>query len=386
MRRDHRVSAEIDEKGPDNESEDAGEARQSVGGPYRDRRDALVERRRGIAREHAEAERAAHRRERLARHLEVIDGELREATARWLDGLEIARPCGARWEDMIGDDTSRRCGRCDRDVHDLARMTEAEIHALFARAEASPCVRLRRRADGRVVTADCPPDAPRALPRALRVVAAGVLFGASAGATATLTMMPCLGGARPARETVYAGGRAPGAAPPVARVAPNAPTGRVAARDVPEVHVDALAAGAEPAEGARDDAMMGAVALPSPAAITSEDLDAHVRWIAPQAWEIDRAIVERALQQVDLHGGSRFVPHERGGRVVGVRIYGVRPGSGLARLGIENGDTLLDVNGYEVAIPDRALEAYARLRGTDALFVRLERRGEERMHVYRIVD
>ena len=63
-----------------------------------------------------------------------------------------------------------------------------------------------------------------------------------------------------------------------------------------------------------------------------------------------------------------------------------RRDSALARLGIANGDTLLDVNGYPLGEPDRVLEAYTRLRGSDTLFVRLERRGEERVHVYRIVE
>lgn len=125
---------------------------------------------------------------------------------------------------------------------------------------------------------------------------------------------------------------------------------------------------------------------PATGTITREDLDRHVRWIAPQAWELDRALVDRMIASTaTLHPSVRVIPHEERGRVVGVKLFGVRRDSVLGRLGIQNGDTLLEVNGVSMGSPDGALEAYARLRTTDALFVRLSRRGEELVHVYRIV-
>jgi hypothetical protein len=127
------------------------------------------------------------------------------------------------------------------------------------------------------------------------------------------------------------------------------------------------------------------IAAPPPAPIVRTDLDRHIRWIAPEAWEIDRVLVDRALgASAGLSGGPTAILHERNGQPIGVRIYGIRRDSILGRLGFENGDTLLDVNGYEVTGADGALAAYERLRDAPAFFIRLERQGETRLHMIRV--
>ena len=62
--------------------------------------------------------------------------------------------------------------------------------------------------------------------------------------------------------------------------------------------------------------------------------------------------------------------------MVGIRLFGVRPDSLLGTLGLENGDRLSSINGFEVSDPQRALEAYARLRTADRLSVSINRKGK----------
>jgi hypothetical protein len=57
---------------------------------------------------------------------------------------------------MRGDDRSRFCGKCQKNVFDLSAMTTAEVLLLLGDQNSRPCIRLYRRADGRVMTADCP--------------------------------------------------------------------------------------------------------------------------------------------------------------------------------------------------------------------------------------
>jgi general secretion pathway protein C len=71
----------------------------------------------------------------------------------------------------------------------------------------------------------------------------------------------------------------------------------------------------------------------------------------------------------------RVVPEARAGAVVGLRLFGVKPGSLLDTLGIRNGDRLETINGFRVANPEQALIAYARLRSASRLVVHVERRG-----------
>jgi len=73
-----------------------------------------------------------------------------------LDRINIASPCTASWDAMSGDEKSRFCGQCSKYVYNLAAMTEAEAQQLIQDQERDLCARLYRRADGTVLTADCP--------------------------------------------------------------------------------------------------------------------------------------------------------------------------------------------------------------------------------------
>jgi hypothetical protein len=79
---------------------------------------------------------------------------------------------------MTGDDRKRTCAQCGKQVFNLARMTRAEAEALLQERVDGVCVRLFRRGDGTILTADCPIGA-----RAMRKVSAlwGVLVTAIFG-------------------------------------------------------------------------------------------------------------------------------------------------------------------------------------------------------------
>lgn len=84
-----------------------------------------------------------------------------------LDNLAIASPCTADWNAMTGDAKRRFCGDCKLHVHDLSAMTRAEATAVLqAAGEGRVCVRFYRRADGTVLTQDCPVGLRRQLRRA----------------------------------------------------------------------------------------------------------------------------------------------------------------------------------------------------------------------------
>lgn len=108
-----------------------------------------------------------------------------------LDRLRIAEPCPMRWEDMAGDERRRFCGACKLHVYDVAAMSRTEAEALLSASRGTQgggrlCLRLTRRADGRVVTEDCGPvrRTLRRRARRLRLAASALLamlfpFGAA---------------------------------------------------------------------------------------------------------------------------------------------------------------------------------------------------------------
>ena len=73
-----------------------------------------------------------------------------------LDKVRVAAPCSADWEAMIGNDRSRFCGHCSLNVYNLSSMSRAEAESLIARSEGRLCVRFFRRADGSILTENCP--------------------------------------------------------------------------------------------------------------------------------------------------------------------------------------------------------------------------------------
>jgi hypothetical protein len=83
-----------------------------------------------------------------------------------LDDIRIATPCQASWDEMPGDDRVRSCPACSRAVYNIAAMTSDEVAALITSREGRLCGRLFRRADGTVITADCPGVAVEAPPTA----------------------------------------------------------------------------------------------------------------------------------------------------------------------------------------------------------------------------
>lgn len=93
-----------------------------------------------------------------------------------LSRARVAAPCPASWEAMEGGDRVRFCRLCDRHVYNLSEMSEAEAVALLAGAEGRLCARLYRRADGTLLTKDCPVGLGALRRRAAR--AAGAFFAA----------------------------------------------------------------------------------------------------------------------------------------------------------------------------------------------------------------
>ncbi|HJZ78720.1 MAG TPA: hypothetical protein VKD91_00180 [Pyrinomonadaceae bacterium] len=102
-----------------------------------------------------------------------------------LDHVQVAAPCKADWNQMVGSELVRLCGQCELNVYNLSGMSRLEAESLIARTEGRLCVRFYRRRDGSIITRDCPVGL-RAIQRrvsylAQAILAAGFAFLASIG-------------------------------------------------------------------------------------------------------------------------------------------------------------------------------------------------------------
>ena len=57
---------------------------------------------------------------------------------------------------MTGDDRSRFCTQCEKNVYQLSGMTAEDIATLVLEKEGALCARFYQRPDGTMLTADCP--------------------------------------------------------------------------------------------------------------------------------------------------------------------------------------------------------------------------------------
>lgn len=86
---------------------------------------------------------------------------------------------------MIGDDRVRFCPQCKLNVYNFSALPETEIERLIARRDGRLCARWYRRADGTVLTSDCPVGFRMKVKRVSRV--------AGAALTALLSAAPLAG-------------------------------------------------------------------------------------------------------------------------------------------------------------------------------------------------
>jgi hypothetical protein len=83
------------------------------------------------------------KREDVRRRLDVVDQ------------VTISSPCSVPWDSMRGDDHVRFCGACRQNVYNVESLDRREARRLIAAREGRVCLRILRRDDGTVVTADC---------------------------------------------------------------------------------------------------------------------------------------------------------------------------------------------------------------------------------------
>lgn len=93
-----------------------------------------------------------------------------------LDQIQIAAPCLARWEDMQGNDRVRFCGHCGKNVYNFSKLARAEVEHVLREKEGKLCGRFYRRADGRMLTADCPSESRKQRDRLARLCTAVIAF------------------------------------------------------------------------------------------------------------------------------------------------------------------------------------------------------------------
>jgi general secretion pathway protein C len=116
-----------------------------------------------------------------------------------------------------------------------------------------------------------------------------------------------------------------------------------------------------------------------------EAIAGKIERVSDTEFVVDRSAIDAILEsQAQLMRGVRVRPQGAGGEGAGLRLGRVRRGTLLDLIGLRTGDVVRAINGFDLADPQRALEAYGRLRTADDLKLELQREGKP-VHIdYRI--
>lgn len=127
-----------------------------------------------------------------------LRSRLRQMRLAQLDTVQVASPCRASWDRMTGDEKVRFCAHCKLHVYNLSAMDVEEAAEKIGQNTDGLCIRFYRRADGTLLTQDCPVGAEQKH-RGRRSVLVGAAGSMAALGFAGLILSPTQGAyARPA--------------------------------------------------------------------------------------------------------------------------------------------------------------------------------------------
>ncbi|NPC82261.1 hypothetical protein HPC49_29090 [Pyxidicoccus fallax] len=100
-------------------------------------------------------------------------------------------------------------------------------------------------------------------------------------------------------------------------------------------------------------------------------------------YEVPETELQNALANpTELLTQARALPAVEDGKTVGFKLASVRQNSLYTRIGLQNGDVLKRINGLTLETPERALEAFAKLREARHIELDIARNGTPLRKVY----
>ena len=101
-----------------------------------------------------------------------------------------------------------------------------------------------------------------------------------------------------------------------------------------------------------------------------------VKLLSDNHYEVAKSEVEHTLNNLnDVAMQARIVPAFKDGVATGFKLFSIRPDSIYSKIGIQNGDVIRRINGFEINSPDKALEAYAKLKEASHIEIEIDRNG-----------
>jgi general secretion pathway protein C len=121
------------------------------------------------------------------------------------------------------------------------------------------------------------------------------------------------------------------------------------------------------------------------AAAPDANLGSGIRALGENEYEVPRAEIDSTLANLNqVAMQARIVPAFKDGQAQGFKLFSIRPDSIYSKIGVQNGDVIKRINGFELNSPEKALEVYSKLKEAGRIEIELERNGSNIRKNYQI--
>ncbi|HEY3445704.1 MAG TPA: type II secretion system protein GspC [Myxococcales bacterium] len=135
-----------------------------------------------------------------------------------------------------------------------------------------------------------------------------------------------------------------------------------------------------------------AAAAPGPTVVASNtnpppsgSVGAGIKETGADTYEIPKEEINKALGNLnDIAMQARIVPAFKDGVATGFKLFSIRPDSLYTKIGIQNGDIVRRINGFEINSPDKALEVYSKLKESNRIEIEVDRNGSPVKKTYNV--
>ncbi|MBI5526528.1 MAG: general secretion pathway protein GspC [Deltaproteobacteria bacterium] len=110
-----------------------------------------------------------------------------------------------------------------------------------------------------------------------------------------------------------------------------------------------------------------------------------VRKLTDTSYVVSQAEIDKTLSNLNqVAMQARIVPNFEGGKANGFKLFSIKPDSIYSKIGLQNGDVVQKINGFEMNSPDKALEIYQKLKDSKSVKIDISRGGKAMSYDYTI--
>jgi len=123
----------------------------------------------------------------------------------------------------------------------------------------------------------------------------------------------------------------------------------------------------------------------APTSSPNSGLGTGIRATGENEYEVPRGEIDRTLANLnEVAMQARIVPAFKDGQAQGFKLFSIRPDSIYSKIGVQNGDVIRRINGFDLNSPEKALEVYSKLKEAPRIEIEIERNGAPIRKTYNV--